>query len=358
MSDDLFQEVVNLVDNDDDDEYRPSLALRRLARTYKRGHDAESRKYPTLQSHRDRFIAKMDRFADAVKEGTLTFDGVVQAIASADSLMKGMDSKDIEVDVVAKCQQVVRDEIAHRKSMMGKIHAVLELIIALLQSRHPVRSDFEVDTGSKVGPYTVFDLDKAILEDTMGNVSYMRLDAAKRAVPAGKKRDFSNPANVRAYVDAINTYRQSSYISHLSQRVLEIFNQSRDQTNSCKSYPSVEATYYAVEETRTIEITLSLEPDSGKKIFGGVQFENLPASFKSYLDYTHPDKFIGVVRALLKPVLPGEGYKIRPFQGNVDGDFDTFLQEWAAMAVATSSLFSCKIVEEIRLHAAFVDMAA
>ena len=344
LSNELFQEVVNIADNDD--KYRPSLALRKLASTYKRGHDAESRKYPTLQSHRKRFIAKMDKFADAVKEGTLTFDGVVQAIASADSLMKGMDIKDIRfTDVVAKCQQVVRDEIARRKKM-GKIHAVLELIIALLQSRHPVRSDFKVDTGSKVGLYTVIDLDKAILEDTMGNVSYMRLEAAKRAVPAGGKRDFSNPANVRAYVDAINTYRQSSYVSHL--------NQSGHRTNSCKSYPSVSASYLVIDETRAIEINLQLKPESGGETSGGVLFEHLPASFESYLDYKHP--FIGVAQALFKPVLPGEGYKVRPLQG--DDDFDKFLQEWAAMAVATSKLFSCKMVEEIRLHAAFVDMAA
>jgi len=60
-------------------------------------------------------------------------------------------------------------------------------------------------------------------------------------------------------------------------------------------------------------------------------------------------------KALFKPVLRGEGYEVRPLQG--DDDFDKFLQKWAAMAVATSKLFSCKMVEEIRVHAAFVDMA-
>lgn len=344
VSNDLFQEVAHFVD--DDEQYRPSPALRKLAKTSKRAHDVESRMYPKLRSRRDRFIAKIDKFDAAVKKGAPTFDAIVQAIASADSFFRGVDIKDIKVNVVEDCQQVARDEIDRRPDMMGKSHAILELLVALLQSRHPVRSDFQVDTASKVGPYTAVDLDEAILEETMGNVSQESLDAAK----AIGRLDFSDPASVRNYVSAVNTYRQDSYEGYEGQ--------SKQPPIPCDSYPRVSAKYIGGGGYHTIAIYLALEREAGQFDFRKIKFENLPAIFDSHCREQH--SFIDVARALLEH---RNGYtarivKYRSRQSESEAEDIVYLQEWAATAIATSALFSCAMVREIRMHAAFVDMAA
>ena len=353
LSNDLFQEVVDIVD--DDDQYWPSPALRKLAGTYKRGHDAESRKYPTFQSHSDRFIAKMKPFNEAVKKGTLTFDAIVQAIASADSFFRGVDIKEVKLSIMEECQQVARNEIAHRSKTMGKIHAILKLLRALLQSRHPVRSDFQVDTGSRVGPYTAFDLDKAIIEETMGNVSQERLDAVKArldavddAAPAVGTLDFSDPANVRAYVNAVNTHLQDSY---------ESFRGQLEHRDPGDTYPRASAFYGGFSGKRAV-IELRMESSASKKVVRNmITFNALPALyFDRYVKEERP--FIETVSALLEH---GDGYTASLGVGGEYGN--NFLQEWAAMAVASSDLFLIETAEdgktkEIYVRAAFVDMAA
>ena len=303
-----------------------------------------------------------------------TFAGVLKAIANCSPFFEGTP---VSEDVVASCQKVVRDEIAGRPDAPSKTEAILQLIDAVLRSIHRIRPNIVVDSPSS--DYTLGDVEAALLmansdpDLLIGYFDQEVLQDVKRANPALASADYSYPSAIIAYVDAINTRITGDSYNSKRDRY-----DNPDVKTRCE-YPQVSMGSDATMREGSRRATLTLYTDSGPDTEQEVrlEFRDLGDSFGAFLPRVHgvqPYPYdmvqwllthqseISVARVRTRVRVPGQELRWSDWSDDLGVQSDDLgVTDWAAAAVASSGLFSCRtktiVTKHYRTHAGFVDLA-
>ena len=293
-----------------------------------------------------RFLRKRDR----------TFDDVLEAIAKCSPSFEGAPAPE---DVVASCQKAVRDEIVGRPDTPGKAEAILQLIDALLRSRHRIRHNIVVDSPS--GDYTLGDVEAALSMANSGAGANRELLAkVKEANPALADADYSQASAIIAYVKAINAQIELDRDGYNAPDMYAASGTRIREEDRCK-YPKVGAICLSHPLTLTLRdvyiiLTCETRPNT-PKITLYLRYEHLGDSFVALLAPPREPPFIDVVHTLLT-------HKTEIGEVDITSKRESLpiadqVGEWAAAAVASSGLFSChtETIKQYRTYTGFMDLA-
>ena len=314
------------------------------------------------------FVSKAEKFAAAAASRTLTFDAIVAAIAAAEPTFSGKPST---TDVVDLCRKVVTDKMQAHNTLEHCLHTTLELLAALLESRPTVHHTFAAES-----PYGLAEINAAIIKENNGVVSQKGLDAMLASDPSIETRDGQQfqgdvASVVCNYVAYINRFITRAWMGPTPG--LPAYNsehhgpygwkRSVPPGSLCqKARANAQFGRNPEDSADTLRLKMGFYSETRTNARGFFQFTVPGVTFPDI--HSRTVSMGDIVRILLENHQAMHLVAGITDIGSQPGAAATFLQEWAAAAVASSLLFSCPgpTDEEpspaaVHLHAGFLDVA-